>query len=139
MVRVQVSYATPTDREQIVNIAQKTLNAGKAVNEYFNSDCYTIYKTEGGFCAIMQNVDSADLLDIAVLPEQRGRGKAKALMQFMIDDLLKKGVTQIFLEVRKSNDSAIALYKKFGFEQISERKNYYSDPTEDALIYRREL
>ncbi len=128
-----------TDRERVVEIAGATLNAGKAVNDYFDSDCYTIYQTDGGFCAVMQNVDSADLLDIAVLPEKRGEGRAKALMQFMLNDLTKKGVTQIFLEVRKSNESAIALYKKFGFEQISIRKNYYSEPTEDALIYRREL
>lgn len=123
----------------MVQIADATLNAGKAVNDYFDADCYTVYVTEGGFCAIMQNLDSADLLDIAVLPDYRKCGRGAALMQFMINDLAKKGVSQIFLEVRKSNDSAIALYKKFGFEQISYRKNYYSEPLEDALIYRREL
>ena len=128
-----------TDRERIIEIAEQTLNAGKAVSDYFESDCYTVYVTDGGFCAIMQNLDSADLLDIAVLPEKRGEGRASSLMEFMIDDLKNKGVTQIFLEVRKSNESAIALYKKFGFEKISERKNYYSEPKEDALIYRREL
>ena len=40
----------------------------------------------------------------------------------------------ISLEVRKSNEPAIALYKSFGFEQNGLRKNYYKNPTEDALI-----
>lgn len=139
MVRVQVTFATKADRERVVDIAQKTLGAGKAVAEYFDGENYTVYVTEGAFLAVMQNIDSADILDIAVLPEQREQGRASALLQFMFDDLTKKGVTEIFLEVRASNAGAIALYEKHGFKKISVRKNYYSNPVEDALIYRREI
>ena len=51
----------------------------------------------------------------------------------------EKGAERMLLEVREKNSAARALYESFGFEQISVRKNYYSHPTEDAIIYRREL
>ena len=52
------------------------------------------------------------------------------IMQSQFEDALF-----VTLEVRKSNENAIALYEKCGFKKIGERKNFYSKPTEDALIY----
>ena len=73
------------------------------------------------------------ITNVAVLPECRRRGVASQVLQTMIDECLAEGVTDITLEVRVSNDPAIALYKSFGFEEAGVRRRYYQDG-EDALI-----
>jgi ribosomal-protein-alanine N-acetyltransferase len=50
-----------------------------------------------------------------------------------------KGVRSVFLEVRKSNDAAIALYGKLGFKPVGKRSNYYSETGEDALVFMKKL
>ncbi|MBQ3662050.1 MAG: ribosomal protein S18-alanine N-acetyltransferase [Firmicutes bacterium] len=73
------------------------------------------------------------ITNVAVLPEYRRRGVASQVLQTMIDECLAEGVTDITLEVRVSNDPAIALYRSFGFEEAGVRRRYYQDG-EDALI-----
>ena len=70
---------------------------------------------------------------VAVLKAYQGRGYASQLMKHLEDRS-----EPIFLEVRTSNQAAQALYKKFGFESLGIRKNYYHEPQEDAVIMRRE-
>lgn len=78
--------------------------------------------------------DEGELLRIAVLPKYRKRGIGRQLMQHYMQKNLERGVEKSFLEVRKSNIAAISLYKKMGFAITGSRKNYYTAPTEDALI-----
>ncbi len=136
---MQVRLANDSDLDFCVSLAERALNAGSAVCDYFKNDCYFVFVTDGGFGAAMVNCDSADLLDIAVEPERRCCGIGSVLMQFLFDECKRRGVKEIFLEVRVTNDSAIALYKKFGFEQISVRKNYYSSPICDGLVMRKSI
>jgi len=70
-----------------------------------------------------------------------GSSYAFALVnQGIAQELLDKIKTKdIFLEVRESNKKAINFYKKNNFKQISIRKGYYSDPTEDAIIMKMEV
>lgn len=68
--------------------------------------------------------------NVAVLPEYRGQGIAKAL----ISKQLENKMDFITLEVRKSNFPAISLYEKMGFDKIGIRPKFYSNPTEDAVI-----
>ena len=75
--------------------------------------------------------------NIAVLDAHRRKGIAKALLQQMLLDLSQ--AQSVTLEVRKSNSAAIALYKAFGFEQVGERKNFYSQPTENAILMTKTL
>lgn len=139
MVRVQVRLADNTQRDYCVDIAEKTLGAGRETGEYFdNPDCF-VGVTEGGYVAVLLSIDTADLVDIAVLPEYRGQGRANALMDFMHKRCIGLGIKEIFLEVRASNTPAISLYKKQGYTEISVRKKYYGNPTEDALIMRKTL
>lgn len=77
----------------------------------------------------------SEILRIAVQKEMRGRGIARALLSRLLEDL--SADTAYFLEVRRSNTAAIALYSAFGFDAYAERKNYYKDPTEDAVLMRR--
>ncbi len=75
-----------------------------------------------------------ELMRIAVLPEHRGHGYSKKLMDVMMENASKDQITDLTLEVRAGNVPAISLYKTYGFAEEAVRKNYYHDPTEDALI-----
>ena len=68
--------------------------------------------------------------NVAVLPQYRGQGIAKAL----ISKQFENEMDFITLEVRESNTPAISLYEKTGFEKIGIRPNFYSNPTENAVI-----
>ena len=78
-------------------------------------------------------IDEGYIMNIAVIPGFRGRGVGKALVRHMIEHF-KNDLKFITLEVRASNVAAISLYKKLGFEYVGTRKNYYRNPTEDALL-----
>jgi ribosomal-protein-alanine N-acetyltransferase len=80
-----------------------------------------------------------ELHRIAVSEKYRQKGIGKRLFMFMMETAKKKKVEEIFLEVRGSNTEAITLYESFHFRQVGVRKNYYSSPPEDALIYRLTL
>ena len=84
-----------------------------------------------GFHAVL---DEGYVANIAVLPGFRRCGIASALLENTVKICSEKKLAFLSLEVRKSNESAIALYKKFGFEIVGERKNFYTAPTENAYI-----
>lgn len=86
-----------------------------------------------GFLAVQENLFEAEVLQIAVLPSYQGQKIATALFDFLPAD------KEIFLEVRKSNQRAQAFYKKEKMAIIAERKAYYHDPVEDAIIMKREI
>ena len=73
------------------------------------------------------------LLNLAILPEARGRGLAIKLLNTLVFFGKKMKAKIIFLEVRQSNESAKKLYEKFGFEMVGIRPNYY-DNGENALL-----
>ncbi len=78
--------------------------------------------------------DEIHLINIAVLPEFQKRGHASFLMKYLFEVGRGKFCKKIFLDVRESNEAAIALYKKFGFIEVGRRKRYYSDNGETAII-----
>ena len=86
-----------------------------------------------GFLAIQENLFEAEVLQIAVKQTYQGQGIASALFATLPID------KEIFLEVRKSNQRAQAFYKKENMTIIAERKAYYHDPVEDAIIMKREI
>ena len=80
-----------------------------------------------------------DIMNLAVAPDARRQQLGRTLLQSLIDELHRYGMERLFLEVRASNAPAQALYASFDFEQVGLRKKYYVNPTEDALILRKEL
>jgi [ribosomal protein S18]-alanine N-acetyltransferase len=72
--------------------------------------------------------------NIAVHPDFRGKGIGEALMRYAIAKVRERGATFVTLEVRVSNAAAVTLYKKLGFEVLGLRKNYYTNPDEDAYL-----
>lgn len=79
------------------------------------------------------------VINIAVHPERRQEGVGSYLMEFLVQYGREHRATQIFLDVRESNQAAIRLYQKFGFLKIDRRKGYYQNNNEDALVMERRL
>jgi len=85
----------------------------------------------GGMWVIL---DEAHVTNIAVHPEYRGIGAGALIVETLLDICRYEKATSITLEVRKSNEAAQSLYKKYGFVEEGLRKNYYEDNREDAVI-----
>ena len=78
--------------------------------------------------------DEAQITNVAVTPEYRGKKVGAGLMTELIIEAKKRGATRMTLEVRPSNTAALALYDKFGFKDCGRRPHYYLDNGEDAVI-----
>ena len=79
-------------------------------------------------------VDEGQITNIAVHPDYRGQGMGKAVVLALMKHAKTHHLANITLEVRASNAPAIGLYRQLGFVEIGRRKNFYTRPTEDALI-----
>ncbi|MDD5859669.1 MAG: ribosomal protein S18-alanine N-acetyltransferase [Eubacteriales bacterium] len=95
-----------------------------------------------GFCGVILMPPESDVLDITVDLASRNRGIGTELL----DEIIKKAwdekkVDTVYLEVRTGNAPARHVYEKLGFRQTGMRKNYYTDPVEDAILmtYHRAL
>jgi len=108
---------------------ESTENLVKADNSFIYT--YLVDEKVCGYLMVLDSIDVYEILAIATVEEYRNKGIAQELL-----DKIK--TKDIFLEVRESNKKAINFYKKNNFKQISIRKGYYSDPTEDAIIMKME-
>ena len=127
--------------EQIFNL-EKEIFTSSAFNRTYldtlikgdNSFIY-VYLLENkvlGYLMVLDSIDVYEILAIATIEEYRNKGIAQELL-----DKIK--TKDIFLEVRESNQVAINFYKKNKFKEISVRKNYYSEPNENAIIMKLEV
>src|SRR5262249_42616383 len=92
-----------------------------------------------GFVIGQQIADEAEILNVAVRQAERRKGQASALLCAILDSFRTGGVSRVYLEVRESNQPAIAFYQKHGFRQTGRRRRYYRNPDEDALLFGRKL
>jgi ribosomal-protein-alanine N-acetyltransferase len=89
---------------------------------------------------VSHNIDQEwELENIAVAEPERRRGVGTLLLSQLSAHARNAGGTEIFLEVRESNQNARALYSRLGFQEQGSRKSYYSNPTEEAVLYRVKL
>lgn len=94
-----------------------------------------------GFVLTRHVLDEEELLLIAVIPPARRRGVGAALIEHLFSAARTRGTARIFLEMRRGNP-AIELYRKFGFEPIGERRNYYrmaNGERVDAITFARSI
>jgi ribosomal-protein-alanine N-acetyltransferase len=91
------------------------------------------------FCACWLVYDELHINTIAVEPTLRRQGLATALMTWILEEAAREGAVRVYLEVRRSNTPAHALYDRLGFSVAGLRRNYYSSPEEDALVLTRAL
>ena len=97
-----------------------------------------------GFILLSLASGECHILNLCVSPAFQRQGFGKRLLVFALVWAKEQGAGVVYLEVRRSNIQAIALYRKMNFKQIGERKNYYlvspvSNDREDALVFARDL
>lgn len=95
-----------------------------------------------GFSLTRRVIDEAELMLVAVLPGERGRGLGRALVQGAMQKARQRGARRIFLEVRDGNSPALRLYESLGFSIAGRRQNYYLGNIGerfDAITMRRDL
>ena len=91
-----------------------------------------------GYAGAVMAGEQGDVTNIAVRNADKRQGIGRILLEALIRRTADAGVRELFLEVREHNTPALGLYRSSGFVRVGTRKNYYSDPTEDALIMKRE-
>jgi len=87
-----------------------------------------------GYCGLWVILDEGHITNVAVAPELREMGIASRMLIRLFEEAERRGAARFTLEVRRSNEEAIRLYKKFGFAISGYRKGYYKDNNEDAAI-----
>ena len=90
-----------------------------------------------GYAGLLVMMDEGYITNVAVFPEYRRLGVAAKIIDVYMNFAKANDLAFLTLEVRPSNTAAIALYRRFGFEEVGRRKNYYDLPREDALILTR--
>ena len=127
--------------EQIFNLEKEIFKNSAFSKSYLNTlikgdnsfvYVYLIDSKVCGYLMVLDSIDIYEILAIATIEKYRNKGIAQELL-----DKIK--TKDIFLEVRESNQVAINFYKKNKFKEISVRKNYYSEPTENAIIMKLEV
>ena len=88
---------------------------------------------------MMTVLDEGQITNIATHPDFRRRGYARAVTEALSQLGRERGLEGIYLEVRRSNQAAISLYHTCGYTVIGERRGFYSNPTEDALLMKKAL
>jgi len=91
-----------------------------------------------GFCAFWLVFDEIHINNLAMRPRFRGHGFGTALLHHILAEARVLGARRATLEVRASNEGARRLYERLGFYVAGTRRNYYSNPVEDALILWRD-
>ncbi|MBN2427958.1 MAG: ribosomal protein S18-alanine N-acetyltransferase [Deltaproteobacteria bacterium] len=91
-----------------------------------------------GYICYHTLLDELNILNLVTAPFYRRLGVARLLLDVALADGVRNSVQKVFLEVRKGNRAAIALYQSFGFQLLGCRKGYYADG-DDALIMLKEL
>ena len=87
-----------------------------------------------GYVGCQTVLDEGYITNVAVSPDFRRQGIAKALITELIEQAKAKRLAFVTLEVRESNAAARALYAGAGFQPVGIRKNFYSNPTENAVL-----
>lgn len=124
------SFTTPWNKDAFEgSILQENYRLLVAVNDEDDSDIY-------GYCSFYYVMDEAEIPNVCVRRDKRKLGIGYEMLSKLLEIAKEAGVHTIYLEVRASNNAAIALYKKLGFSENGIRRDFYEKPREDALIMR---
>lgn len=142
MAQILIKQMTPEDVERVYQVEEACFSIPWSLESFrdifrFGENYYlTAWDGEEivGFIGLMAVAGEGDITNVAVLPSHRRRGIGDCLVSSMIALAKDKEIKKIMLEVRASNEAAIHLYEKYGFEFLCIRKKYYQKPTEDANI-----
>ncbi len=135
------------DAEALAELEKKYFSvpwSKESIISSFNLDNYIFVVTEDAdatvaYCALYIAGDEADITNVVVEEAFRGKGIATDMLKFLFEEAKSRDVNKVHLEVRMSNNGAIALYEKLGFATDGVRKNFYEKPVEDAKLMTIEL
>ena len=128
----RTSFSSPWTREMY---EQELAHRGQAFIAVLRANGTPV----AAYCSYRIVLDELQVNNVAVRPEYRRKGCATALVEFVLGHGRAAGASTAMLEVRRSNDGARRLYEGLGFTQAGERRRYYSNPEEDALVLARPL
>jgi len=138
---INITPATEADMPWILQIEQEEFSPpwthGSLLTEIYNCDTFfAIARSKNGnlgFVILRNIVDTGELLQIVVEKSARRQGVADKLLMSAFEYVRANKITSLFLEVRNSNEAAISFYNKHDFRTIRIRKDYYTNPIEDAI------
>ena len=150
LISISFNRISRDDIDSIVLIEQQNFHNPWSKNQLIESIlnpanlCYSISIKNKiiGFLMAMPALNTADILNISIKKAYQRKGYGNKLLHYLIKKLKDRMISQLILEVRASNQSAIDFYLKHGFEEISLRKNYYMNNSkhpnqkEDGIIMR---
>lgn len=123
----QLSFSSPWSKQSFYEELENSLAR------------YWVWEREGGivggYLGSWIIMDEVQITNIAIHPDYRRERGAYLLLEHMFAYIKKENLFSAALEVRPSNEPAIRLYQKFGFQEIGRRVGYYQDNHEDALIF----
>jgi ribosomal-protein-alanine N-acetyltransferase len=139
----------PRDAERVREIAEQTAEAAQWSAESFQhlgSDAQFAWVVDsavngviGFLVARTVAADEAEILNLAVAPANRRSGYATQLLQACLNELARRNIQNVYLEVRESNLTATGFYEKHKFVRTGRRPAYYQHPTEAAVLLVRKL
>lgn len=92
-----------------------------------------------GYCGFLYVLDEAEIPNVCVKASARRQGTGRKMLEVLITEAKKLGITVLYLEVRESNEAAKALYTSLGFLPDGIRKNFYEQPQENAVLMSKTL
>ena len=129
-----IRRGAPGDLAEVAALQQVSREAAQwSVSDYLQYDFRVAVEGQriaGFLVARRVAADESELLNLAVCPELRRKGVARALVTALLAD----AAGSVYLEVRESNAAARAFYKSMGFQEVSVRSTYYEDPPEPAIV-----
>ncbi len=143
ITRVTLAAMTMADLRRVLEIERESFRTPWPADAYVHElrenrlAAYIAARADDdvvGYAGMWVILDEAHITTIAVDPRYRGQHIGERLLIGLIDDALERGARWMTLEVRRSNTTAQALYRKYGFREIGTRKGYYSDNREDAIV-----
>lgn len=149
MTDLKIVQITADDIEEVMKIQQKSNLSYWSIEDYKDeinrensfSVVAKINKQTVGFLVgrLIKEDYCAELYNIGVDLNFRRKKVGNKLLETFIKYCIANNLEKIFLEVRKSNETAIQFYLKHNFAILSKRKNFYANPTEDAILMVREI
>ena len=139
-----VRKAVPADGDGIFRIEEESFSvpwSREAIERELNNTDLTMYYVlvdgdgaVAAYAGLWRVLDEGQITNIAVGKSWRGKGYGELLLRVLMEAAWEDGCNDIYLEVRISNTPAIGLYRKLGYQVVSVRKKYYSEPEEDAYV-----
>lgn len=145
--QIIIRDATPADIPAMIGLTDHSATAAQWSREQYDSVftqdsprrlAIIVQDSRGmqGFLIANGIFDEWEIENIAIAGPARRRRLGTRLLGEFLDRARAEGARSVFLEVRESNRAACALYEKWSFQQTGRRPRYYSNPVEDAIIYR---